>query len=273
MTVRTAELLSFVPQSSRATALFGALERAAPAVGVHVVRTPDFRGGSDVLVLWGPGAPNRVAPMRAQREAGGHVVAFDLAYWQREFKARVSIDAPHPQAWVMRRAWPSTRLAADGIACMDRWNPSGPVVIAGLGDKARVQYGANVVDMWEQAMADACATRWPNRAVVYRRKRPGASVPGWARLASDGPIDTALTGASLVVTWHSNVAIDAIRLGIPAICRDGAAAAVCASKLGTEEPRPLDAVTRATFLANLAWFQWAPAEASACWAFLREVLA
>ena len=42
-------------------------------------------------------------------------------------------------------------------------------------------------------------------------------------------IDQALTGCSLVVTWHSNVAVDAIRMGIPVVCRDGAAAAVCPS--------------------------------------------
>jgi hypothetical protein len=59
-------------------------------------------------------------------------------------------------------------------------------------------------------------------------------------LTTDQPIEHVLAGASLVVTWHSNVAVDAIRLGIPVICREGAAAAVCPSELGADDPRPLD---------------------------------
>ncbi len=37
--------------------------------------------------------------------------------------------------------------------------------------------------------------------------------------------------------------------------------------------QPLPAEWQRRFLTNLAWFQWAPAEAASCWAFLREALA
>ena len=73
------------------------------------------------------------------------------------------------------------------------------------------------------------------------------------------------------MTWHSNIAVDAIALGIPAVCVDGAAAAVCPAEL-PEEVRPFDPALRDRFLANLAWFQWAPSEARECWAFLRGLL-
>ena len=267
------ELVTFAPESGRAQQLFAALVEAGRAVGVEVVQTTQYRGDRPWLLLWGPGAPARAAVLRRHVAAGGHVIAWDLAYWDRDRKARVSIDAAHPQAWLMRHAWPAARLEADRVPVADRWSPTGPVVIAGLGDKARVQYGADVVDAWERAQIAACRDRWPGRPVLYRKKKTGSPVPGDVPMTRAGTIDQALDGASLVITWHSNVAVDAIRLGIPVICHDGAAAAVCPSALGVVDPRPLPPETRDRFLANLAWFQWAPAEAAACWAFLQQVLA
>lgn len=226
-------------------------------------------------MLWGPGAPERADVMRQHIASGGRVMAWDLAYWHRDVKARVSIDAAHPMDWVMRQDWPTTRLQADRVAVSDAWHPTGPVVVAGLGEKARVQYGAATVDAWERAMIAACRERWPNRPVVYRTKKSGSPEPSGVHVSGPGvPIEQALRGASLVVTWHSNVAVDAIRLRIPVICRDGAAAAVCPPALDAEsDPAPLPEAVRDRFLANLAWFQWAPSEAGACWTFLEAVLA
>lgn len=252
------ELLRFSPQSAGTARMFDALIAAAPAAGVDIVDTADYRGGANWLLLWGPGAPNRFPAMRQQLAAGGHVIAFDAAYWQREQKCRVSIDGAHPQAWVMRKSWPSSRVEADRVTVDRVWNPAGPVIVAGIGEKARVQYGAVVVDTWEAArMAEARAA---GKQIVYRAK--GAAQP----------IDQALNGASAVITYHSNVAVDAIRLGIPAICADGAAAALCPSRFPGEGLHPLPVIWRDRFLSNLAWFQWAPNEAAACWTFLRELL-
>jgi len=266
----TAEILHYDAQSQRAKLVLGAMTRAAAAAGVRAQPQQAFTGGSDWLLLWGPGAPDRVAPMRAQLEAGGRVIVFDLAYWDRQEKFRVSIDVPHPQAWVMRQSRPETRLRADGVRLEQTWDRRGPVIVAGIGAKATVQYGSDLVRAWEQAqMAVARAAGF---RVLYRPKRTDGPVAEGASPAPRGPIDTVLRGASAVITWHSNVAVDAIRLGIPAVCRDGAAAAVCASTWspGLEHlPRP----RQRDFLANLAWFQWAPSEARNCWAFLLDVLA
>ncbi len=265
----TVELLSFTPQSQRADTLFANLARTAPA---HVRALPQrtYRGGADWLVLWGPGHPARVGPMRQQLAAGGHVIACDLSYWDRDHKVRVSIDAPHPQQWVMRRDWPTSRCTADRIAVTNAWQPEGPVIVAGIGDKARVQYGA-AVEQWEATQIAVARAR--GRDVQYRPKRAG-TLPRGTTPARVGPIELALRGASLVITWHSNVAVDAIRLGIPVICQDGAAAAVCPSAFpAAGEPQPLPVGVRDRFLANLAWFQWAPGEAPQLWTWLGEVLA
>jgi hypothetical protein len=274
MTVATAlaiQIVHFAPESIRSDQWFGAVTRAAREAGVEISATPHHVASASTIMLWGPGAPARRDVIGAHVAAGGHVIALDLSYWNRDKKARISIDAPHPQAWVMRTALPSDRFERDPVYVGDHWKPNGPIVIAGIGPKARAQYGP-VVATWEQGMATACRDRWPDRRVLYRRKKRYDEIPSWADPALDGAIDDVLKGASLVVTWHSNVAVDAIRLGIPVVCRDGAAAALCPSDL-PDDPRPLDPALRERFLANLAWFQWSLAEAPAMLAFLRELLA
>jgi hypothetical protein len=255
----TVELLMIDPHSHRAFQAHAAISRGAAPAGVTIVKSTAYRGDAPLLAIWGPGHPSRFEPMRRQMASGGHVLAMDLGYWDRGQKFRVSIDGPHPQAWVMRRAMPSDRFVADRVRQDDLWDPSGPVIIAGLGEKARTQYGADIIDAWESEQADA--VRAAGRQVVYRAKK-----------SSTTPIEDALRGASALITWHSNTAVDAIRLGVPVVCRDGAAAAICAS---TYDPhlRPLQVGLRDQFLANLAWFQWAPHETTAMWHWLREVLA
>lgn len=220
-------------------------------------------GGPVWALLWGPGHPNRQAEMKRLLGQGRRVIALDLAYWSRDRKIRVSIDAPHPQAWVMRRDWPIERLNEDCPPIYDAWNPEGPVMVAGIGRKATIQYGGGVVEAWEQDMASQCRRRgWK----VMRRQKPITA-------QEIGQIDRALSGCSLVVTYHSNVAIDAIRLGIPVVCKDGAAAAISLDQI-PEVVEQVPREYRLRFLRNLAWFQWDPArEAAACWTWLRELLA
>lgn len=267
------EMLSFAPESGRTSELFQALKHGAHFEGVEVAATTAYRGASPYLMLWGPGAPDRAAVMARHVSAGGKALAWDLAYWDRDRKVRVSVDAAHPNAWVMRQPLPVDRFKVDRVPVADRWKATGPVLVAGLGDKARAQYGAVVVDRWEIEMIRACEARWPGRPVLYRKKKAGSPVPADAQIAPMRPIDEALAGCSLLVTWHSNVAVDAIRMGIPVICREGAAAAVCPSALDDADPTPLPVHVRDRFLSNLAWFQWAPTEARPCWRFLQRLLA
>lgn len=267
------EIVRYQPESDRAQQFIYALALAGGANGFDVRVSRAYTGDTPLLIFWGPGAPVRAEAMRRTVAAGGHAIALDLPYWDRYSKVRVSIDAPHPQAWVMRKAMPTSRLENDRAftPVTNDWDPNGRIVIAGLGTKARAQYGSMVVDEWEGDMMRACLARW-SRPVVYRRKLPTLPLPAWATKVVDGPIESALRGASLVITWHSNVAVDAIRQGIPVICRDGAAAAVCDCELGAGLPAPLTDADRLRFLSNLAWFQWAPSEAGQCWQFLQELL-
>lgn len=271
--MKTVEIVTFQPASSRTVNFFKAMTNGAASVGLNVVESNRYRGHSPLMMFWGYGAPERAAAMKKHVENGGRAIAWDLAYWQRDVKARVSIDAGHPSALVMRRSMPPNRLEADGARVTDSWNPKGPIVIAGQGPKANVYYGADVVAKWESEIAAECQRRWPGRPIVYRKKKTTSPVPDWATSVScGGEIEHAIAKASLVITWHSNVAVDAIRLGIPVVCRDGAAAAVCPSMI-PDDLKPLPVEVRDQFLANLAWWQWAPTEAIPCWRFLLEVLA
>ena len=255
----TLELLHVTPETGRAYEALDALAKAATRAGARVAVSTKYDGSAPWLLLWGPGAPDRQAAIRKQVASGGHAIALDLAYWSRDRKVRVSFDGPHPQAYVMLKSWPRSRFASDPVHVDNLWNPRGPVVVAGIGEKATVQYGAAVVKSWEAEQARAAEAA--GYRVVSRPKKPIVT-----------PIETALRGAAAVITYHSNVAVDAIRLGVPAICRDGAAAAVCTSSWPADL-HPLPGSWRDGFLSNLAWFQWDLAtEAKACWRWIEEVL-
>lgn len=266
------ELVRYQPESGRAADMFAALMAAAAPSGISLRRTSSYQGDRPMLMFWGPGAPAREAVMRQHVAKGGHAVAFDLAYWNRDKKVRLSFDAAHPSAWVMKKDLPGDRLQQDRPRTGQAWRPTGPVMIAGIGDKARVQYGADTVDAWERDMLRTVRERWPGRTIVYRKKKVTSPVPEGVGVSAVDPIESALTNTSLVITWHSNVAVDAIRMGIPVICRDGAASAVCPSGFGETDPQPLSLEVRKTFLQNLAYYQWEPKEARACWRFVRETL-
>lgn len=269
--MKTAELLRFEPQSPRGLRMFAELEHTAPRFGVVAKQTASYRGDADVLVLWGAGSPLRWPAMERQLEQRKHYVGLDLAYWNRESKIRVTVDAPHPQAWVMSHDWPDSRFYADPPRLANVWDPRGPVVVAGIGIKSKVQYGAGRVLGWEEDQIDLCLAA--GRSVVYRQKNRIGESPVGIPMAKAGSIDEILHGASVVVTWSSNVAVDAIRLGIPAVCADGAAAAVCPSSCDHPDAfTPLKPEVRHKFLRNLAWFQWAPQESGDCWRFLQELL-
>lgn len=274
MTVATktaVELVHFEPANPRGTQMFRALIAAARSAGIEIIETTQPSAAAPWLLLWGPGHPTRRDAIREHVAKGGRAIALDLAYWHRDRKIRVTFDAPHPQAYVMHKALSADRFVDDGIVLTNEWNPDGPIVIAGLGPKALVQYGAEQIAEWEADMMRACVARW-SKPVIYRPKKAENVAPAWAtRISRSGDIESVLRGASLVITWHSNVAVDAIRMGIPVVCRDGAAAAVCRSTVD-DRPLPLAIDVRDRFLANLAHFQYAPSEASQLWRFAQETL-
>lgn len=250
--------------AARGLKMLQAMAQSAQGAGVRVHVTDRWRQLSPNLMTYGLGHPDRRPWQEAHKRAGGRLIGWDLGYWQRDvpikFFMRLTIDDDHPHRWI--RPMPADRWERAGIELREDADPDGPIVVVGMGRKQR-----NLLNLrgyeWELRTAHALSSRYPGRAVVYRPKRPEV-LPGFPSV--DGPIESALMGASLVVCGHSNVAVDACIAGIPVHCEDGAAFA-----LFRDNPAPTRD-QRLEFMRSLAWWQWNPREAGQAWAFIRGQL-
>lgn len=242
------------------------LEAFAAGCSVPFGWADRFSGNNEMCVTWGPGAPEQQAALRKSKLIGCRFVAFDLGYWDRigsERHLRVTVDNGHPQAFVMRRDEPESRFDRAKIELRNDSADGGHVILVGMGEKSRQQLtttGRPVteLDMLRKILASPV---YGKRHIVYRPKGSSRErLQGCETINRDSQsIEKLLNGAGLVVTRHSNVAIDAIIAGVPAVCWDGAAAAVLGSDLSKPVYRLPDE-TRLRFLRNLAWWQWTEAE-------------
>lgn len=239
-----------------------AMLRAAPAAGVECAlayRKP--AGRAMVWMAYGLGHPVRRPWTQAHVRAGGRLIGWDLGYWNRGEAMRLTLDDDHPHRWI--KPEPPARFDAEGIELREDADPAGPIVLVGLGIKQRRMKGLPG-RFWEEAALARLRDEFPGRRVLYRPKRPESPLAGCR--TADGEIDDVLRGASLVVTAHSNVSVDACIAGVPVRCEDGAALA-----LYRDNPAPSRAA-RLDFLRSLAWWQWKPSEAAQAWAFIRAKL-
>lgn len=248
--------------------LKGLIDKAPIEVSV----TERYKGKSEILMLYGMGHPNRRDAWIAHVRNGGRMVGWDLGYWDREIddaKMRVTIDADHPQRWRYREM-PPERFAASKIELREDFDPNGSIVIVGLGYKQCRVLKSSPLE-WERAKLAEIREAYPGKPVIFRPKRPhDPALPGcWN--AGKSELVNVLRGTSLVVCRHSNVGLDACIAGIPVVCEDGAAAAIYGSDLRHPKAPSLEA--RRRLLEWVAWWQWAPTEASAAWGFLLERLA
>lgn len=239
-----------------------ALKAAAERAGARVFETPAYQSKGDLVVIYGVGSPEGAAARKRHLEtAGRHALLFDLGYFGRKKWGgyyRTSIDDDHAQRWIDATPLEPGRFAKFNITLREDANPAGHIVLVGLGRKARRYLKA---PHWEAEKLAALRARFPRNKIVYRPK------PGWPALAlgckvADGPLESVLRGASLVVCRHSNVAIDAAIAGVPFEAEDGAAMAL----------RDWTPAGRMEFLQRLAWWQWHETEADAAWRFLMERL-
>lgn len=250
----------------RGVSLLRGLEASSRAFGFDPSVTPRYQGNARWLVMWGAGWPSRHKAFNAHVQKGGVAVCWDMGYWaagrgnETFGMNRVSVNALHPQAHVMRELRNRERFDNKPVSVTNTWNPDGHIVLVGLGPKTCDQYSYRVGE-WEQAKLAEIRKKFPGRKVVFRPKpqNPFQTLPV-DHTDDSSKIEHVLDGAALVVARHSNVAIDALRCGVPAVVEDGAAAAVFGSELKMASPVPND--RRMKFLHNLAWFQWSSQE---CW--------
>lgn len=242
--------------------MMGAMIEAAPAAGVRCIVTEKHGNRAPLLMSYGLGHAVRRPQTQAHLARGGKLIGWDMGYWEREVAMRCTVGGDHARGMP---DMPAARWEATGLQLREDFDPAGPVVLVGIGRKSRAQFGLRGQE-WELRTLAEIRRVYPKRRVLYRPKKPErlAGVP-----SVEGEIEDALRGASLVVCRHSNVAVDACIAGIPAVCEDGAAAAL----YGRDLARPVtpDRAQRLAFLHNLAWWNWKPNEAEEAWRFLLMV--
>lgn len=258
--MRHCEFLINEPQSSSAKAIMDAMRRSPP-IPARVSRK--YTGSCDILMLWGYGKPENSEAVRQHTQRGGRAVCWDFGYFGRNSRAgyfRMSIDHWHPQAWLDVTPPRPERWDALGIELRDIHDPSGPIVLIGMGPKSHALLGSTG---WEERKFRELKARFPERDIVFRPK-PGRPAPPVPCKHDTRPIECVLNGASLVVCKHSNVAAEATVFGIPVECEDGAATWLRGKELTPE--------LRLDFLRRLAWWQWLPKEADECWKFIMRTM-
>lgn len=258
------EILRGQGPSPTADAMLRAMTQAIRKSGHKVRETTTYAGDSDLLLLFGVGAPSHAIARQKHVASGRHALLFDLGYFSRKKitgYVRMTIDHDHPQAWIGKTEPKPDRWAVHGIDLREDFHPAGPVILVGLGRKARSYLGD---PDWEVKEFQRIKSEYPGRKIIYRPKPKHPFPPLKCEVDQDSKIEDLLKGASLAACRHSNVAVDAIIAGVPFDAIDGAAMWM--------KGRDYLPETRLDFLRRLSYWQWKSTEADQCWKFAQSML-
>ena len=185
--------------------------------------------------------------MREIRAAGMPYIFYDRAYFgggPHSDRLRITRGAYQKHA-IERGRWDnrlSSRAAALGVE-LDPWRASGShILLVPPGEAIRALFGLGDWEAETLARLKACTDR-PVR--VSRKPDPV-------------PLSIRLRDCHCVVTWTSNVAVEAICAGVPAVCAFWSAAGPVAGNLDELEAyieRPLKP-EREAWAESLAWGQF-----------------
>lgn len=246
----------------KARRLIDSMYRAACDIGISCEMADGYRK-CDVLVLYGLGGGDRYQVGLDHMAKGKLLLTWDIGYWDRKHphrKYRFSINGFHPKN-IMDGPYPGGERWDKSGLDITSIDPKGPIMLVGNAPKS-ISVGAGG---WSAEKSKQIRAMFPDKKIVYRPKpkRPMENGVICDKISTDD-IDSALTRVSLVVCRHSNVAVDACRLGVPVVCDDGAAACIYPSKLEDYQNQP-DIHRRTEFLHRLAYWQWAESESCQFW--------
>lgn len=188
---------------------------------------------------------------------------------------KISVNHWHPTAYFQRRPKPTDRWEKISLPILPMRGNGRHIVVAGSGPKSSVRDG-NEFQAWERDTI-AALRLLTDREIVYRPKpymkdSAPPQIEG-ARMDRDTPIAGLLADAWAVVTRQSNVAVDALRLGIPVFCWEGVGSVLAMQNLADiERPFLPTDQQRQQFFADLAYCQWTMAElkSGAAWAHIKD---
>jgi hypothetical protein len=239
-----------VGQHKRARIIAAAMREGFGRHGVQVSTQDRFNGvHGDIAIAYGW---NHEPIFKKYK----NYIYFDLGYWDRkpqgapkEGAHRVCINSWSPVDNMIRDR-PMDRLLESGI---DLWaSPhGGDVLIAAMSAKAAVTHGYNFMQ-WENEMSSQIRP-FTKRGIVLRTK-PSKAHPGI-------PIIEALQNSHIVISHHSNVAVDAMIRGVAVYAEKGIGKLVSISDIrGLDYAKPPCVDDRLQFLADVAYCQWTPEE-------------
>lgn len=196
---------------------------------------------------------------KAIRAAGEPYIFVDRAYFgggARSGRMRITFGA-YQQHWI--RATSDTRRARDLGVELQPWRVGGDfIMVVPPSPEVEQVFGIH----WERD--------WMPRIRVAT-DRPIVVSPKSHRDKS--PLAERLTGCHAVVTWTSNVAVDAICAGVPAFVWPDSAAAVVAHPIGAlaeRIERPRQSARRAVWADSLAHGQFTVSEVAS--GFARDIV-
>jgi hypothetical protein len=253
------EILMSPGMTLKAQNLLRAMAATAPP-GWAVVERPS--GAAVALMAYGAGQVERKQLLDAHRARGGRLVLWDVGYFAQGYAKgylRMSVDHNHPQHLLDLAPLDSSRWDALGLSLRNDASPRGPTILVGMGPKSQVHDAG-----WEIRTFHKLRKKDPVRRIIFRpkprRAHPRLPCPTDARSS----IEQVLKGASLVVTKHSNVALDAVLAGVPIQCEDGAA-----KWLDGKEYTPQN---RLELLWRVMWFNYRAEEAALAWTMIDKCL-
>ena len=234
---------------------------------------------ADLVLIYGCGPGNKAQYMRA-RELGLPTITIDLGYWNRggprdnNAHYKVSINSHHPQNYIMKMNCPSNRFKKFNKGSQEPaswYNTGKQILLAGMGPKSFELYDMKSQE-WDLWAVEEIRKK-TDRPIVYRPKpswQDPKEISGTIFSNKDQNLNTLLANTYLVVTHHSNLAIDALIKGIPVICEDGAASAICTNDFDTINE--IEYPNRTQFFWNLAYCNWSIEEMTSgeCWEYIKQ---
>lgn len=269
---------------TRSRVICEAMARGIAANGDRPIRcwADDYRGRPEHRLAVFYGLEGRARELFADYRAtpGFTAIYVDLGYWGRREGGRwtgyhkVCINSRHPTEYFQRRPHGAERFERFNVPVRPWRDAMGPghILLAGMGDKGAEAEGYHAEE-WER-FAIAELRRATRRPIIYRPKpswKGAKPIQGVLYSPRTQEVGDVMRGAFAVVTHHSNVAVDAILEGVPAICFGGVAVPMASQRFEEIERLPRRE-GRLQWAADIAWQQWSVAEMASgyCWGELKR---
>ena len=269
----------YAPTNRRSRLISEVMAQSAGRMGVKADVIPSIRYSGkithDNAIFYGLSEGLRRVFDDYRKEA--RAVYVDLGYWGRRKMSRydgyhkLAVNSRHATAYFQNKRHDEHRFKRFGIGVLP-WRKGGRhILVAGMSAKAAYAEGLKP-EQWERDTIFRLR-KLTDRPIIYRPKPNwmAASLIAGSAMQRDVPLPVALKNCHAVVTHHSNVAIDAILAGVPAIS-EGGLASIMGSTSIEEIENPLMPNGRAQWAADIAWTQWSVEEmrAGRAWRYLLE---